>query len=308
MKLAVSLNHRFDQPPTVLLDALAERSLTAVTLPLAALTGDSPPGDDASTSLATLLAARAFELAAIEVPVVDRAQPERLEWAPAALSEAARLGVPLVVLHAGCHAGAAARMALCERLRVLAGDAARLGITLAVDLSVGAQRDNRSMLELVAAVDHPAAGLAFDTGRYVADHPFSDGEVALQKVSPHLSYVRLRDQSGEAGRYGFPPLGGGGAVDFFRTRAILRGVAYDGPCVIDIDVPARAGGVSEAGGVSDAGRASDAGRVSEAGTAAGRPCGGTPSINQPVVALADWLADLDAGLAHLDQCGWFDPL
>jgi sugar phosphate isomerase/epimerase len=154
------------------------------------------------------------------------------------LKRAQQLGSALMIVVAGDDRGdRAARRAITDRLRTLAEEAAQQKMIVACDVAEGLCGDSREMLQTMQEVDHPALRLCFDTGRYAALNPNSSGEVALQRVCGHLAAVRLSDVSispGDAHEPEFPPLGQGGDVDFARTRQILEGIAFPGPCSISI--------------------------------------------------------------------------
>lgn len=113
------------------------------------------------------------------------------------------------------------------------GDTAKeRGLTLLLDTDCEVCGDTLSMASLMAALDHPAVRLHFDTAAVLVRNPGSNGEIALQRVLSLVGGVRLSDVELPAAAAHYVALGRGGGVDFARTRQILQAVEFRGPCVV----------------------------------------------------------------------------
>lgn len=205
--------------------------LSRVELPLAALADESGGiADEAVEDCRGLLDELSLTLAAVQLGDVDL---------PNRMAIARRLNATLVVVDAGRAESDVEREAAIERLRRSCDSAAERGLVLAFDTRPGLCSNAREMLRILRELPHPAAGLYFDTGAYVALNPGSSGEVALQRICAHLAGVRLRDATGTPGEEHYPPLGQGAAVDFTRTRDILQALRFGGPCCISFTLARR---------------------------------------------------------------------
>ena len=198
--------------------------LRHVELPLAVLADERGViADEAVACCRRLLDELGLTVAAVQLGDVDPVS---------GLTIAQQLRASLVVVDAGRADSDTERAAAIERLRHLCDAPAERGLVVALDTLPGLCGDAREMLRLLRELPHPAAGLYFDTGAYVALNPGASGEVALQRVCTHLAGVRLRDATGTPGDEDYPPLGQGAAVDFARTRDILQALRFGGPCSI----------------------------------------------------------------------------
>lgn len=123
-------------------------------------------------------------------------------------------------------------------LRQLGQVAADEGLIIALELAApGAS--GRVLLEAIRAIDHPAVRLGFDTGGYLLHNPGAAGDIALERITPWLAALRLRDHTGSPEDRTCPPLGTGGVVDLARVLEIVRALRFDGPVVFDFDPPSR---------------------------------------------------------------------
>ncbi|OLR93994.1 sugar phosphate isomerase/epimerase family protein [Actinokineospora bangkokensis] len=102
------------------------------------------------------------------------------------------------------------RAAVVTRVRLLAGIAEGLGVTLLHENCAGwAGRSARRALDLLAEVDSPALRLLFDTGNGVA-HGYP-GLPFLREVLPHVEHVHVKDGRRQAGAAVFCAPGSGTA-------------------------------------------------------------------------------------------------
>jgi len=150
------------------------------------------------------------------------------------LEIAARLGVSIVIGESG-QAGSPKELAtLYQHLQQIGDQAARLGITYCCETHPGLCQEPQGMLTLMQDLAHPHIRINFDTGNLLYFNSHINGEIALQKVCTFVKSVHLKDTQGEFQKWYFPALGYGGAVDFTRTRQILKAVGFQGPFCIEI--------------------------------------------------------------------------
>jgi sugar phosphate isomerase/epimerase len=160
----------------------------------------------------------------------------------AAVEEAAVLGAPVLVLVCGPVTGAggeAARAAIKDGIEELLPFAAEHDVVLAVEPFHPMMAAERSAIvtldqatDLVAALDHPALGIAVDTYHVWWDPELSE---ALHRAAPHVRAVHVGDwlvptESLTAGR-GLP---GDGIVDLRGILATLAADGYDGAVEVEV--------------------------------------------------------------------------
>jgi hypothetical protein len=151
----------------------------------------------------------------------------------AALDDAAALGAAIMIIPAGDDlADQELRQRLIQQHRRAADLAAEREVVLAWDTLPGLCADAREMQRAIEEVGHPALRLNFDMGRYLAQNPWSSGEVGLQRVFSHLASVRLTNFTVGMTPAEHPALGQGGDVDFARACQFLGGKQIRGPCTI----------------------------------------------------------------------------
>lgn len=144
-------------------------------------------------------------------------------------------GVEVVVSGAGEPANEEERRTIVTHLRQLGETAAAHEVTIALETHKGPTRNARSMLELMAEVDHPNVRLNFDTGNIAYYNEGLNPVDELEQVKHLVKNVHLKDNRGGFEDWYFPALGDGGAVDFRRVREILDGVGFLGPYTIEIE-------------------------------------------------------------------------
>ncbi len=144
-------------------------------------------------------------------------------------------GATLAVSNAGQPATSEERATVVDHLRQLGDLAAELGMDLSLETHKGPTQNARSMLELMAEVDHPRVRLNFDTGNIAYYNPGADPVAELDQVKHLVRSVHLKDNRGAFEDWYFPAVGDGGAVDFRRVRQVLDGVGFLGPYTIEIE-------------------------------------------------------------------------
>ena len=144
---------------------------------------------------------------------------------------AARLGVRDVVIHPGGRQGATTR---AERDRVTALNVEafrRLGdLAGAQGLRIGLENLMRrgasmpyEMLDLLAAIDHPAIGITLDTSH--ANAVGLDLAVAIREWGPHLLATHISDNDGSGDQHRTP---GNGNIGWIEVMQALREAGYRG--------------------------------------------------------------------------------
>ncbi len=151
------------------------------------------------------------------------------------LDLAGQLGVDLVVAGAGEAEEPRELETLYRHLRDIGDYAAGLGITYCFETHPGLCRNHYGMLETMQALDHPHLRLNFDTANILYYNEHIEGEISLAKVCQYVGHMHLKDSMGEFGKWYFPALGRGGAVDFVRVLEIMRPLGFNGPYSLEIE-------------------------------------------------------------------------
>lgn len=150
---------------------------------------------------------------------------ERLKWiARRFRARVARLVVEQASLHGD-------DVTVLGKLGQVAADE---GLVIAFEMGAPGAT-SRVLLEAIRAIGHPAVRPGFDTGGYLLHNPGSAVDIALERVSPWLAALRLRDHTGSPEDRFCPPLGMGGVVDLARVLELVRALRFDGPVVFDFD-------------------------------------------------------------------------
>lgn len=171
----------------------------------------------------------------VELTVTDGLSVETESELRSRLQRVADLGVSTVVGPADPGSVNADFEAACAVLERMVEAASDCGITYCVDTRPTFCTHPRGMLRLLAQVDHPGLRLGFDTGTLPYLNDQINLEIALAKVCHAVGYVRLRDSTGEYGRWDFPALGCGGSTDFTRVLQLLDVCRFQGPYVVAVD-------------------------------------------------------------------------
>jgi sugar phosphate isomerase/epimerase len=163
---------------------------------------------------------------------------EDVERLCAQIEIAARLGVRNVVIHPGGRQTAVTR---AERDRILAlnveafrrlGDLAE-GRGVRIGLENLARRGASmpyEMLDLLAAIDHPAIGITLDTSH--ANAVGLDLSTAIGEWGPYLLATHISDNDGSGDQHRTP---GNGSIDWLSVMAALHGAGYDG--LFNLEIP-----------------------------------------------------------------------
>lgn len=181
--------------------------------------------------------AHALLEADVSAPDVDQRR-EDVERLSAHIDIAARLGVCNVVIHPGGRQGATTR-AERDRIMALNVDAfRRLGDRAGEEgLHIGLENLMRrgasmsyEMVDLLAAIDHPAIGITLDTSH--ANVVGLDLGVAIREWGPHLLATHISDNDGSGDQHRTP---GNGSIDWSVVMDALREVRYDG--LFNLEIP-----------------------------------------------------------------------
>lgn len=121
-----------------------------------------------------------------------------------------------------------------ERLRRAAEVVAPQGVTLAVETHPDIAHNADAWLQTLAAVDHPAFRLNYDTANVYFYNQRCDGLREIERVAHSVAAVHVKDTDGGFRRWHFPALGRG-VVDFRQTFAILEQAGFAGPLTLEIE-------------------------------------------------------------------------
>jgi inosose dehydratase len=236
------------------IERLRDAGLEYVELPIRtagvpSVFGDEPLVTTASTpsdlkQVDDLLHRHGVRVASCNVTSGNPLDPEVVATVKRKLELAAYFGVSLVVGGAGEAEDADQLETLYDHLREIGDYAGRLGITYCFETHPGLCQDHHGMLRTMGALAHPHLKLNFDTANIFYYNENVNGEIALAKVCQHVRHMHLKDSHGEFGRWYFPALGYGGAVDFARVLQLMRGCGFAGPYSLEIEGIASEGQLS----------------------------------------------------------------
>lgn len=188
--------------------------------------------DDRVETLRALLQRHGMAVSAVASPIgkVDVAVDADLEVARLrrVIRVAHALGTPYIRVfsfYPGARAAEEARDDVLVRMRLLADEAEREGVTLLHENEKGIYGDvPQRVLDLVESVGSSALRLAWDNANFVqvGVRPFSDGYALLR---PHLEYLQVKDAVASTGTV--VPAGEGDG-QLRETLTALRDDGYDG--------------------------------------------------------------------------------
>jgi sugar phosphate isomerase/epimerase len=163
---------------------------------------------------------------------------EDLDRLLAHIEIAARLGVRDVVIHPGGRQGAttgderdrilALNVEAFQRLGDWAGErGVRIGLENLARHGVGMPYE---MLDLLAAIDHPAIGITLDTSH--ANMLGLDLTATIRELGAHLIATHISDNDGSGDQHLTP---GGGSIDWPAVVKALREAEYAG--LFNLEIP-----------------------------------------------------------------------
>jgi inosose dehydratase len=227
------------------IEQMAAAGIHHVELPIRTAGVDSPFGDQPFvTSAATLddlkqadelLERHGVAVCSCNVTSGNPLDPEVVAITKRKLDLATHFGVSLVVGGAG-EAGTPEELeTLYGNLREIGDHAGQLGITYCFETHPGICQHHRGMLDTMQALDHPHLKLNFDTANILYYNENVVSETALAKVCHHVRHIHLKDSQGDFGKWYFPALGRGGAVDFVRVLQLMSTCGFTGPYSLEIE-------------------------------------------------------------------------
>jgi len=152
------------------------------------------------------------------------------------LDLAAKLGVRNVVVHPGGKQnpdGDSDRIRRwnVEAFRRLGDAAAERGLRIGVEnMTAPGARTAEDLLDLLAAINHSALGITFDSSHAHASG--LDAAQAIRDLGPHLVGTHLSDNDRSRDQHKTP---GGGTIDWPAVMAALRAAGYDG--LLNLEIP-----------------------------------------------------------------------
>jgi len=227
------------------IERLPSAGIHHVELPIRTAGTDSPFGDQPLvTSQSTLdelkrvdrlLEQYGMTVSSCNVSSGNPLDPDVAAVTKRKLDLATHFGVNLVVGGAGEAETDEELETLYRHLQEIGDYAAKLEITYCFETHPGICQDHRQMLDTMQALDHPQLKLNFDTANILYYNENLNGETALAKVCHHVRHVYLKDSQGDYGKWYFPALGRGGAVDFVRVLQLMSTCGFSGPYSLEIE-------------------------------------------------------------------------
>ena len=227
------------------IEQMAAAGIHHIELPIRTAGVDSPFGDQPFVTTAAtlddlkgvdqLLEQRGVSVCSCNVTSGNPLDPEVVAITKRKLDLAKHFGVSLVVGGAGEAASPEELETLHGNLREIGDHAGRLGITYCFETHPGICQHHRGMLDTMQVLDHPHLKLNFDTANILYYNENVVSETALAKVCHHVRHIHLKDSQGDFGKWYFPALGRGGAVDFVRVLQLMSTCGFTGPYSLEIE-------------------------------------------------------------------------
>jgi sugar phosphate isomerase/epimerase len=150
---------------------------------------------------------------------------------------AAQLGVKVIVIHPGGRQMATTRAEWqrdwtlnVQTFRQLGDLAGERGVRIGLENLMARYRAPYELLDLIAAIDHPAIGVTFDTSH--ANVVGLDVAAAVGEFGPLLVATHISDNDGSGDQHRTP---GNGQIDWPAVVEALRAVGYAG--LFDLEIP-----------------------------------------------------------------------
>jgi sugar phosphate isomerase/epimerase len=150
---------------------------------------------------------------------------------------AGALGIEVIVIHPGGRQMATTRTEWerdwqlnVETFRRLGDLAGEHGLRIGLENLMGRYRAPYELLDLIAAIDHPAIAVTFDTSH--ANVVGLDVPAAIREFGPTLAATHISDNDGSGDQHRTP---GNGQIDWPPVVAALREVGYEG--LFNLEIP-----------------------------------------------------------------------
>ena len=186
------------------------------------------------TAVASLQSEFNLKIVTVQIEEGLLTNPERLAETAATFQVISDLGATMIVGSAGDVQTEQEYDQRIEQLKQLGDLAAKQQILLCLETKPGLCQDHHAMARTMNDIDHAQVKLSFDTAGLHYYNDNINGEIALSKICHLVRHIRLSDSQGEYGKWYFPALGYGGAVDFLRVLDIMNNCGFAGPFCISI--------------------------------------------------------------------------
>lgn len=131
-------------------------------------------------------------------------------------------------------AGDTDRAVIWQRLRSMGDDAARLGVTVAIETHPDLATNGDIARQTMTAVNHPAVRINFDTANIYYLNQGRTTVAELDKIIDCVASVHVKDTTGGYKEWDFPTLGTG-VVDFPTVFRKLGARGFTGPYTIELE-------------------------------------------------------------------------
>jgi len=163
---------------------------------------------------------------------LDLARPDAAAQVAAQMPALEALGTKIMMV--SVKAGQTPLNVVYDRLRSAGDEAARWGVTIAVETHPDLATNAQTALATMRAVNHPSVRINFDTANIYFYNRDVDGLAELRQVADYVASVHLKDTDGGYRHWHFPALGRG-VVRFSEVFRILDSVGFAGPCTLEIE-------------------------------------------------------------------------
>lgn len=138
------------------------------------------------------------------------------------------------ILFTSLHRGELDKETAYRRLRAVGDEAAKYGVTIALETHPDLCENGDVALETMQAVNHPNVRLNFDTANVYYYNQNVNAVEELKKIAPYVVSVHLKDTNGGYKTWHFPTLGEG-VVDFKEVFRVMNDVGMHGPFTMEME-------------------------------------------------------------------------
>ena len=157
------------------------------------------------------------------------ATPEAAEAWISACDAAVKMGVSLIL--SSIKAGEELSPKVRDWLRKMGDEAAKRGITVALETHPSLLHNGDVALKTMEAVNHENIKINFDTGNISFYTEGADAVTELKKIAKYVVSTHLKEHSGAFQAWEFGTLGTG-VVNFAGIRQVLEGIGFQGPFIL----------------------------------------------------------------------------
>ncbi len=189
------------------------------------------PAPEATDAVRDTLAAHGLSASTMQGQI-DLSRPDVAAQLAAQMPAFESLGTKIMMV--SVKAGDTPLETAYARLREAGQEAARWGVTIAVETHPDLAPNAEAALATMRGVNHPNVRINFDTANIYFYNREVDGLEELRQIADYVASVHLKDTDGGYRHWYFPALGRG-IVRFAEVFRILDAAGFAGPCTLEIE-------------------------------------------------------------------------